>query len=136
MGALRSLFDDGLVQMSKDAGKTWTNLTAKLPGFPAGAWVSEVVPSKYDANTVYVTVDAHRLNDYKTYIWASNDGANTCQRGNCKVDADCPSGFCSPSALSLTFNCRMNVPMGSFGYFCHSNKDECGNDSDCGATPL
>ncbi|HEX5215649.1 MAG TPA: hypothetical protein VFV98_09315, partial [Vicinamibacterales bacterium] len=69
--------DDGLVQMSKDAGKTWTNLTPKLPGFPAGAWVSEVVPSKYDANTVYVTVDAHRLNDYKTYIWASNDGGNT-----------------------------------------------------------
>lgn len=66
---------------------------------------------------------------------STNDGANTCQRGNCKMDADCPSGFCSPSALSLTFNCRMNVSTGSFGYFCHSSKDECGNDSDCGATP-
>lgn len=65
--------DDGVVSVSKDAGKTWTRVTANLPGFPAGAWVSEVVPSRFDAGTVYVTVDAHRLNDFKTYMWVSND---------------------------------------------------------------
>lgn len=65
--------DDGVVQMSRDAGKSWTNITKNIPGFPAGAWVSEVVPSRFDAGTVYVTVDAHRLNDYKTYVWVSND---------------------------------------------------------------
>jgi len=65
--------DDGVVSMSRDAGKTWTNITKNLSGFPAGAWVSEVVPSKFDAGTVYVAADAHRLNDYKTYLWVSND---------------------------------------------------------------
>jgi photosystem II stability/assembly factor-like uncharacterized protein len=65
--------DDGVVSVSRDGGKTWQNVTDKIPGFPRGAWVSEVVPSKFDAGTVYVTVDAHRLNDYNTYIWASND---------------------------------------------------------------
>jgi photosystem II stability/assembly factor-like uncharacterized protein len=65
--------DDGVVQTSRDGGKTWTNITKNIPGFPAGAWVSEVVPSKFDAGTVYVTVDAHRLNDYKPYLWVSND---------------------------------------------------------------
>jgi photosystem II stability/assembly factor-like uncharacterized protein len=65
--------DDGVVSVSKDAGKTWTRVTSNIPGFPAGAWVSEVVPSRYDAGTVYVTVDAHRLNDFKTYMWVSND---------------------------------------------------------------
>jgi len=35
--------------------------------------VSRVAPSRYDAGTVYVTVDNHRLNDYDTYIWASTD---------------------------------------------------------------
>jgi hypothetical protein len=66
--------DDGVASVSKDAGKTWdTKLAARIPGFPKGAWVSEVVPSRFDAGTVYVTVDAHRLNDFKTYIWASSD---------------------------------------------------------------
>ena len=66
--------DDGVVSVSKDAGKTWnTKLAANMPGFPAGAWVSEVVPSRFDAGTVYVTVDAHRLDDRKTYMWVSND---------------------------------------------------------------
>lgn len=69
--------DDGMVQMTRDGGKTWVNVTDRLPGFPRGAWVSEVVPSKYDANVAYVTVDAHRQNDYRTYMWATTDGGAT-----------------------------------------------------------
>ncbi len=65
--------DDGVVSVSRDGGKSWQNITKNLPGFPAGAWVSEVVPSRYNAGTVYVTVDNHRLNDYETYIWVSSD---------------------------------------------------------------
>ena len=66
--------DDGVVSSSKDMGKNWDmKLASRMPGFPAGGWVSEVVPSRFDAGTVYVTVDAHRLDDRKTYIWASND---------------------------------------------------------------
>jgi photosystem II stability/assembly factor-like uncharacterized protein len=65
--------DDGVVQMSRDNGENWVNITKNIPGFPEGAWVSEVVPSAFDAGTVYVTADAHRINDYKTYVWVSND---------------------------------------------------------------
>jgi photosystem II stability/assembly factor-like uncharacterized protein len=65
--------DDGVVSMSKDGGKTWERITDRLPGFPKWGYVSEVVPSAFDANTVYVTVDGHRENDLNTYIWASND---------------------------------------------------------------
>jgi hypothetical protein len=66
--------DDGTVSMTKDDGKTWTNITKNIPGFPAGhAFVSEVVPSRFDAATVYVTVDNHRLNDYQSYIWVSKN---------------------------------------------------------------
>jgi photosystem II stability/assembly factor-like uncharacterized protein len=65
--------DDGNVSVSRDGGKSWQNVTRNLPGFPAGGWVSKVAPSSYDAGTVYVTVDNHRLNDYETYIWASSD---------------------------------------------------------------
>jgi hypothetical protein len=69
--------DDGLVHVSRDGGKTWQNITKNLPGFPAGAYVSEVVPSAFDAATVYVTVDHHRQNDFKPYMWVSNDFGQT-----------------------------------------------------------
>jgi photosystem II stability/assembly factor-like uncharacterized protein len=66
--------DDGVVSVSKDGGRTWDKtLAERMPGFPKGAWVSEVVPSRYDAGTVYVTVDAHRVNDFDTHLWGSRD---------------------------------------------------------------
>jgi photosystem II stability/assembly factor-like uncharacterized protein len=65
--------DDGVVSLSRDGGKSWQNITSHLPGFPAGGFVSEVVPSRFDAATVYVTVDNHRLNDFAPYMWVSND---------------------------------------------------------------
>ncbi|WP_052574560.1 WD40/YVTN/BNR-like repeat-containing protein [Gemmatimonas aurantiaca] len=66
--------DDGTVSVTRDDGKTWQNITYSLPGFPTGhAFVSEVVPSRFDAATVYVTVDNHRQNDYQPYIWVSTD---------------------------------------------------------------
>jgi photosystem II stability/assembly factor-like uncharacterized protein len=82
--------DDGVVSVSKDGGKTWDKTLAdRMPGFPKGAWVSEVVPSRYDAGTVYVTVDAHRIADYDTHIWVSNDFGATFRslNGNLKGQA-------------------------------------------------
>jgi len=70
--------DDGTVSMSRDGGKTWANITKNIPGFPEGhAYVSEVVPSRFDAATVYLTVANYRLNDYAPYVWVStNFGAS------------------------------------------------------------
>ena len=72
--------DDGVVQMTRDGGRSWTDVTSRLAGFPAGAFVSEVVPSRYDAGTAYVTVDNHRLNDYDPYIWVTTDFGATFRR--------------------------------------------------------
>jgi hypothetical protein len=69
--------DDGLLYVSRDAGKSWQNITKNLPGAPAGGWVSKVAPSAYDAGTVYVTIDNHRLNDFKPYVWVSTDFGTT-----------------------------------------------------------
>ena len=65
--------DDGVVSVSPDGGVTWRNITANLPGFPTGGWISEVVPSWAEAGRVYVTVDNHFDNDYEPYIWVSED---------------------------------------------------------------
>ncbi len=65
--------DDGQVQVTRDGGTTWTNVTPKIPGAPKWAYVSRVEPSRFADGTVYVTFDAHRTGDYGTYVYASTD---------------------------------------------------------------
>ncbi len=72
-GVIYAGSDDGSLQMTKDGGKTWTDIAKNLPGMFPGGVVSEVVPSRYDAATVYVTVDGHFENNFEPYIWASTD---------------------------------------------------------------
>lgn len=78
-GLLYAGTDDGNLQMTKDGGKSWTNITANVPGLPKGIWVSEIVPSRIDEGTVYATFDGHRQNDFGTYIYVSRDGGRTWQ---------------------------------------------------------
>ncbi|HKP27913.1 MAG TPA: hypothetical protein VJU15_00825, partial [Gemmatimonadales bacterium] len=65
--------DDGQVQVTRDAGATWTNVTKKVPGAPALAYVSKVEPSKFAEATAYVTFDGHRMGDYGTYAYVTTD---------------------------------------------------------------
>jgi len=65
--------DDGQVQLTKDGGKTWTNLTGKIPGVPQQTYVSTVLPSKHKAGRVYVTFDGHTIDDYRPFVFVSED---------------------------------------------------------------
>ncbi len=65
--------DDGQVNVSRDDGATWTNVTAKVPGLPKWTYVSRLEPSRYAEGTVYATFDGHRLGDFGSYIYASTD---------------------------------------------------------------
>jgi photosystem II stability/assembly factor-like uncharacterized protein len=69
--------DDGQVQRTRDGGETWTNLTAKIPGVPAQTYVSTVLASKFVAGRVYVTLDGHYIDDYKPYVFVSDDFGST-----------------------------------------------------------
>ena len=63
----------------------------------------------------------------------ANWDANSCFHGNCQVDADCgATGYCSPSAVTIGFDCSTGVQQGSYGFFCHTPADECVDDADCG----
>jgi hypothetical protein len=68
---------DGTVQLTKDGGKTWTNLTSKISGVPEHTYVSTVLPSRYAAGRVYVTFDGHYSDDYKPYVFVSEDFGQT-----------------------------------------------------------
>ncbi len=69
--------EDGTVQVTKDGGKTWTNLTAKIPELPKYTYVSTVLPSKNSAGTVYATFDWHNTDDYKTNFYIITDYGQT-----------------------------------------------------------
>jgi hypothetical protein len=68
--------DDGLIQISRDAGATW-NRIAKFPGVPDMTYVSRVVASRHDEGTVYAAMDGHRSNDFKPYVLKSTDYGKT-----------------------------------------------------------
>jgi photosystem II stability/assembly factor-like uncharacterized protein len=65
--------DDGQVELTRDGGKSWTNITAKITGVPPQTYVSAVLPSKFKAGRVYVTFDGHFTDDYKPYVFVSDD---------------------------------------------------------------
>lgn len=68
--------DDGNVQLTRDGGATWTDLTSRIPGHP-GYWVSRVVASHHDAATAYVTVTGYRHDDFKPFVWKTTDAGQT-----------------------------------------------------------
>jgi hypothetical protein len=67
--------DDGNVQVTRDAGKTWTNVRPNIARtvVPEGTWVSRVEPSHFEPGTAYVSFDGHRRADFKPYILKTSD---------------------------------------------------------------
>lgn len=80
--------DDGNVQVTRDGGKTWTNVTDRITGHP-GYWVSRVIASHHDVATAYVTVTGLRHDDFKPLAWKTTDyGATwTSIAGNLPTEA-------------------------------------------------
>jgi photosystem II stability/assembly factor-like uncharacterized protein len=65
--------DDGQVQLTRDGGKTWTNLTPHISGLPNRTPVTTVVASRFAAGRAYATFDGHYNDDYKPYAYVSDD---------------------------------------------------------------
>lgn len=76
-GILWAGTDDGNVWVTTNDGGTWTNLTKRFPGLPPRTWVNRVEASHFDTATVYVAFDAHRDNNFKPYLFVSNDFGRT-----------------------------------------------------------
>ncbi len=66
--------DDGLVQVTADDGQHWSNVTPKMPDWST---VDLIDPSPHDANTAYVAIDRHKLDDFKPYIFKTTDLGKT-----------------------------------------------------------
>jgi photosystem II stability/assembly factor-like uncharacterized protein len=69
--------NDGLVQVTRDAGKTWTNVTATVPGILPWGSVRHIEPSKYDAGSAYIIVDGHQENNRDPWVYRTKDFGKT-----------------------------------------------------------
>ena len=67
--------DDGLVHVTRDGAKTWENITPQ----EMAKWslISSIEPSSFDPATAYVVADRHELDDFKPYIYKTDDFGKT-----------------------------------------------------------
>ena len=69
--------DDGNVQVSRDGGKSWKNVIEKINsaggGVPANTYVTRVIASHAAAGRAYVTFDGHRNDDFKPYVFVTEN---------------------------------------------------------------
>ena len=70
--------DTGLIQLTRDVGKTWTNVSPHDLG--AFSKISLLDAGHFDAGTAYAAVDRHRLNDIGAYIYRTHDFGKTWAR--------------------------------------------------------
>jgi photosystem II stability/assembly factor-like uncharacterized protein len=66
--------DDGQVWISKNGGGSWDIITN---GLPPDRWVSSVFASSHDVATVFVSLNGYRKDEFKTYLYESNDYGKT-----------------------------------------------------------
>ena len=66
--------DDGVISVTKNAGGSWDNITGNLP---KDLWVSRVIASQHKKERVFVTLNGYRWDDFKVYVYMSDDYGQT-----------------------------------------------------------
>jgi photosystem II stability/assembly factor-like uncharacterized protein len=69
--------DDGNVQVSRDSGRSWTNVVGNIKGLPKNAWVSSLEAGHFDEGTAYATFDLHTFGDMRPYVYKTTDFGQT-----------------------------------------------------------
>ena len=86
--------DDGLIQITRDGGYTWQELTSPVPQNPKAnqtLWVSEVLWSAHRRDRLYVALNGYRLDHFESYVFMTdNDGRTWTRLGD---RATSPSGL-------------------------------------------
>jgi photosystem II stability/assembly factor-like uncharacterized protein len=67
--------DDGLVQLTRDGGKHWDNVTPRA--MPEWGTVSMIEADAHDAGVAYIAVERHKLDDFAPYIFKTGDFGKT-----------------------------------------------------------
>ncbi|MGB3144790.1 MAG: glycosyl hydrolase, partial [Maribacter sp.] len=69
--------NDGQVQLTKDGGEKWTNVTANIPNLPKWGTIANIEVSRYKKGTAYITADLHQMGDFDPYVYKTEDYGQT-----------------------------------------------------------
>ena len=69
--------DDGNLQVTRDAGKNWTNVVGNVPELAKASWVSWVEASRFDPATAYAAFDRHTFGDMDPHVYKTTDYGKT-----------------------------------------------------------
>jgi photosystem II stability/assembly factor-like uncharacterized protein len=69
--------DDGLVQMTRDGGKNWANVTPSKDMMPEWIQINSLDASPFEAGTAYVAATMYKYDDYKPYLYKTSDYGKT-----------------------------------------------------------
>jgi len=69
--------DDGVVQVTRDGGKNWTNATANIANLPQWGRLQQVEASPSDVNSAYIAVDFHEVENNKPYVYKTHDAGKS-----------------------------------------------------------
>src|SRR5204863_5410787 len=69
--------NDGLLHITRDGGKTWTNVTKNIPNLPPLGTISNVEPSRYETGVAYIAVDFHQVNNRDPFVYRTADYGKT-----------------------------------------------------------
>ncbi len=72
--------DDGNLQLTRNGGRTWTNVVSHVTGLPPSSWVSWIEASRYQAGTAYVAFDRHTFGDMNPWVYETTDYGKTWKR--------------------------------------------------------
>ncbi len=69
--------DDGNIQLTLDAGVTWTNVSKNIKGMPKESWVAQIRASKFNKGEAFAVVNNYRQFDFKPYLFRTRDFGKT-----------------------------------------------------------
>jgi photosystem II stability/assembly factor-like uncharacterized protein len=72
--------DDGFVQVTRDGGKHWTNVTPNIQGLPSNSPVSSIDSAHNEPGRTYASFDRHTFDDFAPYVYVTSDFGKTWQR--------------------------------------------------------
>jgi photosystem II stability/assembly factor-like uncharacterized protein len=71
-----------LVQVTRDGGKNWANVTPSKDMMPEWIQVNSLEASPFDAGTAYVAATMYKYDDYKPYLYKTSDYGKTWKKNH------------------------------------------------------
>ncbi|MFN0119275.1 MAG: WD40/YVTN/BNR-like repeat-containing protein, partial [Blastocatellia bacterium] len=69
--------DDGLVQVTRDGGRNWDNVTKNIAGLPEWSQINSLDASPHDAASCYIAATLYKGDDFRPYLYKTSDYGKT-----------------------------------------------------------